>query len=315
MKMIFTKAKINLIKYSPEILMTAGIVGAVASAVMACKATTKIGNVLGESKERLDTIKESFNDETLEDKKSQEDANKDLALVYVQTGIKLTKLYAPSIILGGLSLGGILASNDILRKRNVALAAAYATIDAGFKDYRNRVVQRFGDEVEKEIFYGLEKVKAEITEEDEEGKKKKRKEDILVVDESIKNPFTFFFDSDNPYWEKNGDYNRMFLLAQQQYANNKLRSDKILFLNDVLAAIGIPKTKEGQVLGWICDPKNKDIDNFVDFGMTEAFKRDEIIDDKMKAMGEYINPSTAERYERTVMLNFNVDGNVWEKMK
>ena len=39
-------------KHSPEILMGAGIVGAVTSAVMACKATLKLDDVLAESNRR-----------------------------------------------------------------------------------------------------------------------------------------------------------------------------------------------------------------------------------------------------------------------
>ena len=52
---------------------------------------------------------------------SIEDSKKDLSVVYLQTGVKLAKLYAPAVALGALSITGILASNNILRKRNVAL--------------------------------------------------------------------------------------------------------------------------------------------------------------------------------------------------
>ena len=43
-------------KHSPEIMMVAGIAGTVVSAVMACKATTKIDDILNETKNNVDKI-------------------------------------------------------------------------------------------------------------------------------------------------------------------------------------------------------------------------------------------------------------------
>ena len=42
----FNRAGLKLKKYSPEILVAAGIVGTVAGAVMACKATTKVSEIV-----------------------------------------------------------------------------------------------------------------------------------------------------------------------------------------------------------------------------------------------------------------------------
>lgn len=113
-------------KHSPEILVVAGVIGAVTSAVMACKATTKLSEITEESKESIDVIHAAMeNPETGTNRDySEEDGKKDLAIVYTQTAGKLIKLYAPSVILGTLSITAILTSNNILRKRNVALAAA-----------------------------------------------------------------------------------------------------------------------------------------------------------------------------------------------
>lgn len=120
----------------------AGVIGVVTSAVMACKATTKVGEILDKTKEDVETIHKCEADESVKERYSSEDAQKDLAIVYVQTGMKFAKLYGPSVILGALSITSILASNNILRKRNVALSAAYAAIDKGFKEYRSRVIER-----------------------------------------------------------------------------------------------------------------------------------------------------------------------------
>ncbi len=307
----FNKMGFKLKKHSPEILVVAGVVGTVVSAVMACKATTKVSDILKKAKEDIDSIHDCAANEEFVEEYTPEDVKKDLTIVYVQTGIKLAKLYAPAVVLGALSLSGILASNNILRKRNVALAAAYATVNKGFKEYRNHVVERFGEEVDRELKHGIKAKKIEKVIVGEDGKEKKVKETISVVEKDSLSGYTFFFDESNPYWEKDGNYNRMFLLAQQQYANDKLRANGYLFLNDVLDDLGIPRTKAGQIVGWVYNPDNPNGDNYVDFGFYETYRRDEESFVKDRAMRERVGK---EVYERVVLLDFNVDGNILDLM-
>ena len=146
----------KLQKHSPEILVVAGVIGAVASAVMACKATTKLGDILDDSRDKIDSIHDVIeNPDKVDEEYTPEDGNKDLAIVYTQTALKVAKVYAPAVILGGLSITAILTSNNILRKRNIALAAAYTAVDKSFKEYRGRVVERFGKELDKELRYNI----------------------------------------------------------------------------------------------------------------------------------------------------------------
>ena len=307
----FNKIGFKLKKHSPEILVVAGVVGTVVSAVMACKATTKVSDILEKAKEDINSIHDCAANEEFVEEYTPEDVKKDLTIVYVQTGIKLAKLYAPAVALGVLSLSGILASNNILRKRNVALAAAYATVDKGFKEYRNHVVERFGEEVDRELRHGIKAKKIEKVIVGEDGKEKKVKETISVVERDSLSDYSFFFEESNPYWEKDGNYNRMFLLAQQQYANDKLRANGYLFLNDVLDTLGIPRTKAGQIVGWVYNPNNPNGDNYVDFGIYETYRRDEESFVKETAMRERFGK---EVYERVVLLDFNVDGNILDLM-
>ena len=152
----FHKVGFKLKKHSPGILITAGVIGTVASGVMACRATTKLSGILESAKNDIDVIHHSVEHaDELPEEYTVEDSKKDLTIVYVQTGVKILKLYLPSIALGALSLTAIVTSNNILRKRNVALAAAYATVDKSFKDYRKRVVERFGEELDRELKYNI----------------------------------------------------------------------------------------------------------------------------------------------------------------
>ena len=282
-------------KHSPEILVVAGVVGTVASAVMACKATLKVNDILEETKVEIEKVKTVVADETIsEEKYSEQDAKKDLAIIYAHTGIKLVKLYGPSIILGTLSITGILASNNILRKRNIALAAAYKAIDTGFKEYRSRVVERFGEELDKELRYNVKakEIKEKVV--DENGKEKTVKKTINVADPNFYSDYARCYDDGCKGWVKDSEYNLMFLKNTQSFMNEKLRAQGYLFLNDVYDALGIPRSKAGQVVGWIYDEKNPNGDNFVDFGIYDLYK---------EGSRDFVNG-----YERTIWLDFNVDG-------
>lgn len=285
-------------KHAPEILIVGGVIGVITSGVMACRATMKLNDILVESKETVENINMALeNPDMVTEPYSEEDAKKDKVIVYSQTCLKVAKLYAPSVILGALSIGAIIQSNNISRKRNIALAAAYTTIDKSFKEYRERVVDCFGDEVDKELKYNTrkEQVKEQIV--DENGKKKTVKNDIDVIDPSLDiSEFAKFYDVGCRGWEKDPEQNLLFLRRQQDQANEVLQAKGYLFLNEVYDMLGIPRTKAGQIVGWIYDEKNPVGSNYVDFG---------IYDTNKPANRDFVNG-----YERTILLDFNVDGNI-----
>lgn len=292
---VASKTVMKLKKHSPEILVMAGIVGTVVSAVLACKATTKVAEILDETKGTLDTIHEGMETGAINGQEyTTEDGKKDTVVVYAQTGMKLAKLYAPAIILGTLSITSILASNNILRKRNVALGAAYAAIDKSFKEYRGRVIERFGAQVDTELKYGIKAKKFEEIEVDPEtGKEKKVKKTVMVADPNLQSDYAVYFDSKSRNYETNPDYNRMFLKAQQAFANDKLQTRGHLFLNEVLDDLDLPRTPAGQIVGWTKDGP----DGYVNFRIVEVERETE-----------------DGRHEPALLLDFNVEGNIWEKM-
>ncbi len=287
-------------KHSPEILVVAGVIGTVTSAIMACKATTKVSAIMDDAKETINSVHTCASDPKLKEQYQEEDRKKDLTIVYVQTGVKLVKLYAPSVILGVISMGSMVASSHILKKRNMALAAAYATVDKGFKEYRGRVAERFGEDMDRELKYDIKAKEIEEAEIDKNGKEKSVKKTVNVVNPNEYSDYARFFDDGCTGWEKNPEYNLMFLKAQQNYANDMLVSRGHLFLNEVYDMLGIPRSKEGQVVGWIYNEKNPIGDNFVDFGIFDAYRA--------------VNRDFVNGYEPTILLDFNVDGNVWELM-
>jgi len=290
------KIGFGLKKRSPEILVAVGVVGTVVSAVMACKATTKINTILDETKEQLDKIHEYAGNPDAAEKYNAEDAKKDTAIVYAQTGVKLAKLYAPAVGLGILSISSILASNNILRKRNMAISAALAAATQDFKDYRNRVIERFGKEVDHQLRYNIKAEEIEETVTDEKGKEKKVKKSIEVADPNASG-YVKYFTRSNPYWEEDSSYVEMFLRSQQNYANDKLKATGHLTLNDVYDMLGFHDSKAGMVVGWIYDLDHPNGDNYVEFDVKKVNL-----------------PNEQGGYEEAYAIDFNVDGNIYNEM-
>lgn len=290
-------------KHSPEILMAAGVVGVVTSAVMACKATTKLSGILEESKKEIDQIHEYVEVNGYSEKYTEEDSKKDLVISYTKMSMELVKVYAPSVILGLLSITSILASNNIIRKRNMALAAAYAAIDSNFKDYRNRVVERFGKELDRELKYNIKPKEIKETIIDEEGNEVVVKKTVNNAEINMPSEYAKVFDEFSSCWTKDADYNLTFLRRIQDQANDKLRLRGHLFLNEVYDMLDIPRTKAGAVVGWIYDKDRENSDSYVDFGLYNN-----LINDESKRL--FVNGN-----ERSVLLDFNVDGVIYDLLK
>lgn len=292
----FNKVGFKLKKHSPEILMAAGVVGTVVSAVAACKATTKIDSILNETKEQLDKIHEYSDNPDMADKYDARDAKKDTAIVYAHAGVKLAKLYAPAVGLGVLSLSSIMASHNILKKRNMAVSAAFAAATTEFKEYRNRVVERFGKEVDHQLRYNIRNAEVEETVTDEKGKEKKVKKTIEAADPNASD-YIKYFTKTNPNWENNPEYIEMFMRAQQNYANDRLKAVGHLTLNEVYEMLGMRATKAGMVVGWIYDLDHPSGDNFVEFDVKKVHLMNERGD-----------------YDEAYAVDFNADGNIYDKM-
>ena len=296
----FHKVGFKLKKHSPEILVVAGIIGTVTSAVMACKATLKVNDVIDETKETIEDIhycigkglKTSDGEEY-----TQEVANKELTIVYIQTGWKFAKLYGPAVLLGVASIGCMVGSNKILRKRNIALGAAFTAMDKSFKEYRGRVIEKFGKDLDRELRFNTKAEQIEETVVDENGKESTVTKTVEIVDPNVTHSiYSVVFCEGNTGWTKNAELNKVFLLQQQNYANDKLRLNGVLTLNEVYDMIGAPRTAYGQLAGWVYTEDSSIGDNFVDFG---------IFDINSEKKCDFING-----IERSIILDFNCIGNI-----
>lgn len=271
-------------KHAPATMFAAGVVGIVATVVVASRATLKLDGIVEEAHNNLD-LANNLKDERY----SETDRQRDIALIYAKATGKIVKLYAPAFILGTVSIAALTGSHVVLTRRNVALTAAYAAVDKGFRQYRNRVMSELGEEKDREFLYGT--VEKEIVEETAEGPVVRT---AKVVDPDGYSMYARFFDEHNRNWSKDWGYNQIFLRCQQNYANDMLKARGFVFLNDVYDMLGIERTKAGQIVGWVLDGGNSD--NFIDFG---------IFDKNFSDTMQFISGN-----ERSVRLDFNVDGNI-----
>lgn len=288
------KVSMQLKKHSPEILVVVGVTGVVVSTVLACKATTKLSAIMADTKESVDAIHEAVSNPEFADRYSEEDSKKDLTIVYAQTGLDLAKLYAPAVIVGTASILCILTSHKIMKSRNVALAAAYMAESKSFKEYRARVIDRFGEALDKELKYNVVAKEVEETVVHEDGTEQVIKKTVHSPEGEMCSPYAKFFDEYCTGWDKDPDYNLMFLRRTQDYANDKLQSRGYLFLNEVYEMLGLPHTRAGQIVGWVYESGRGD--NYVDFGIYDLHNEQK---------RDFVNGR-----ERSILLDFNVDGNI-----
>lgn len=275
-------------KHAPTILFGAGVVGVIATTVVACRATLKMEEVLEESQNNLTAVKELQHHEY-----SEKDREQDTAYLYIRSVVRVGKLYAPAAVLGVVSIGCLVGSHRILTKRNLALTAAYSAIDRAFKEYRARVVDEYGEQKDRELRYGS--VKERVTRLTQDGKEKT--EVVKHVPPGKTSGYARFFDEGTRHWTRTPEYNSMFIQCQQTYANDLLRTQGHVFLNEVYDMLGFERTKAGAVVGWVYE---SDGDGYIDFGVYNH--------DNMRVR-DFVNGR-----EGSVLLDFNVDGIIYDKI-
>lgn len=257
-----SKGGLLLKKHGPEILTYSGIILGVAATITACRSTTHIDEVKKNHQTemgRIETLEKMVDSGELDDSEfTVNEAASSKRVVYMRTTVAYAKLYAPTIILTGLSIACILSAHNILQTRYTAAASAFAAVSAKFSDYRERVVAQYGEEVDQKFYKNIDTV--EVTNDKGkviESKKEKNVQTLSSTD--------LWFGPDSQIWDhENPDMNVVMLKSALDRAQNKLDYTGHLFLNDVRRLLGLRDTKEGSVLGWINTP---DHDSVVDFGV------------------------------------------------
>lgn len=187
-----------------------------------------------------------------------------------------------------------------MKKRNVALMAAYKLVEQSFAEYRDRVKAELGDAEDFHFRYGTTKGETTETIVDENGKKKKVKHLTQELDGSMCSQYARLFEPEerdgtggwtgSTQFSPKHDYNYAFLTQKLNWMNDRLNAQGYVFLNDVYEELGFPRTKAGQAVGWVKGVNG--VDGYISFG--EAF--------------DYL----AYRDGDPILLDFNVDGVIWD---
>lgn len=293
---ILVKTKLGIKKHSPEILVATGIGTGIIAAVIACKQTIKANNIITVAREDLqhiENVKELAANNEVE--YTEEDERADREIIGKRITIGMVKTYALPVGLGILSITCILAGHHILKKRNVALAAAYSALSTDFMNYRKRVVDKYGKDVDFMLKNGLEKqIVANQVVDPETGEVKETKEEVLTYDGDKLSQYARIFDEvGSTQWTPSADHNRAFLLMEQNYFNERIKTRGYIFLNEVYERLGFRPTKAGSVVGWVY--QNADYEG-IDFGIFTAHTQ--------KA-AEFL-----EGTEPSIILDFNVQGDI-----
>lgn len=301
----FNKTKFWTKKHSPELLIAGGIVMAAGAVVSACFATKKAGEILPPATKKIANIHANLKDTyKIENKQiDPKEEKKDLVKVYAKTGGKLLLVYAPTVVMFAASVSCILGSHNIMKGRNLALAAAYTTLDNGYKAYRKRVKEKLGEAAEEAIFKDEKDEKKEVVDKNGELKTKNVKTPHIT---NNADPHTAIYACGNRGWERNAALNYDYLMTQQAWLNHKLRAQGFLFLSDVYDALGFDvnmlgpdKIRASHIIGWIYDPKDPGRDNYVSFGLTD---KNNITKSRVAAQ--------IENNEPDFWLEFNDDGDI-----
>jgi len=285
-------------KNSPSLLFGAGVVSMVGSTVLACRATLKLEEVLTDierEKYQAEEIHGLVNSEEYKGEQTYTDEEKgrDIALISFRGVGRVAKLYAPSVLLGGVGIVCLTKSHKILQERNAALTAAYVALDKAFSSYRERVIDRYGEETDRELRYASE----DVTVIDEETGKALDTTRVAPGEHGL---YARWFDETNNNWSAPPftENNWLWLRTQQNWANDMLRARGHLFLNEVYSMIGLTHTTPGSVVGWLYKRDNPNGDNYVDFGCWG--------EDGGQPL-EFFNGR-----DGAILLDFNVDGPIWD---
>lgn len=305
---MLARPTLKMKKYSPEILVGVGLVGVVAAAVMAVKKTAgdEFESVICDHRSTLAKIEEArmiadknptkiVDGEEVETYSLASQRN-DTIQNYRRTTIGMVKIYWPSVTLMTMSIVAILSGFRIIRKRNMALVAAYNIVDQAFKGYRERVRNELGEEMDTHFMHDTEMKVGTKTIKNEDGTTTKIKETEQILKGNVVSMYGRLYDENSSQFEKDPRFNWLYLKKKRDYFNDLLHSRGHVFLNEVYEELGFDHTSYGAVVGWVAKKNGGEGDNYISFG----------------PWCEKLSDVEAAGYNESIPLDFNVDGVVYD---
>ena len=263
--------KATMSKYAPEILLVTGVALMGSAGIMYVKAHGKCQD-LAYARD-LKVINGNMSEEEMK-KYERKYRLKKAGWWAIPIGMTLTGAAA------------VLCGHGLLKKRYVALGAAYTALEGAFTVYRGRVVDKYGKDEDLYFMTGAKKDEIDVEVVDEETGEVKNEKQLVYICEGA-SPYAKIFDRKNVNWEPSDNTRKSFLLAIQNYLNDRLHARGKIFLNEVYEQLGFEKTLAGQCVGWI----DGEGDNFISFGLEKNLRTK----------------------DGDIILDFNCQGNIIEK--
>lgn len=281
--------------HSPKVLFYSGLVLMGATVVTSAKATLKLEGTLDDIKHDRDDLKSVVSRHP--DRYTEREVNKLNSYITIRGAARVVKLYLPAVSLGVAAVACLTSSHNQLTRRNAGLSAALAATERALDSYRQRVREAYGDDRELELYRGEKTEMVPVL--DDEGRETKSKKKVKTGGGYSPYARVWGRDTSNE-WDPQPEYNLAKLRSVQQYCTLKLNSKGHLFLNEVYDELGLDRTSAGAVVGWLSE-KYGGQDGFVDFGVLEPGESVRFLD-------------FVTGREDHIMLDFNVDGEIWRNI-
>ena len=206
MNNLLNRSRLFLSRNASTILTCVGGVGVVATTVMAVKATPKALMCI----------------EAAQDEKGED-------LTKFETFLVAAPAYIPTVIMGVSTIACIFGANALNKRKQASLMSAYALLDNSYKEYKNKVVELYGDDANGRVIEGIAKDKYE--------------EENVHVSDGMQ---LFYDEFSGRYFESTMED----VLAAEYELNHLLAMDCGVFLNEFYDLLGLDTTDYGDYLGW-----------------------------------------------------------------
>ena len=151
--------------------------------------------------------------------------------------------YIPTVGLGISTIACIFGAHILNRNQQAALMSAYALVDQSYKDYRRKLKELYGEEVDREVREAIAIEKAEDV--GVRGSYLGTNCD-LALEENNGEPQVFYDEHSGRYFESTIEQ----VLTAEYHLNRNYILRGYSYLNEFYEFLGIEETDYGSVLGW-----------------------------------------------------------------
>lgn len=262
---------------APQIMVGAGIVGFVGTAVATGSAAVKAKDILDIKDASLENLREDIQNGV----KTEEQGKYEEKVIKKSAAFGITSAFIKPVIFGAASTALVLGGHGILGKRAARFAAEAYAAETKLHKYRGNVIRQLGSDIDQKIFEGLPVDQKDILDrlriKSEDEKKKLAAPDeeyarIKCAENSRDEGREFLFAMETcSTWRQDAESNKAFLRRAQAQAMDMLRERGILFINDILIYIlGAERgTSYGATHGWIYYKTSDGEEPVIDFGLLD----------------------------------------------